>query len=137
MVAAKMRTPPILRLLHVTHRTDRIVTMGNHSPSNHHGPPVTKRWPLNNIIMTDLANRLLASIENHGRSAVTGMYKLYPHETKEAILAALYELKEAGWVKITMKTIEAFEGSKHVKKKVEKNVSRTSKQYYSQPSLDL
>lgn len=87
--------------------------------------------------MTELANRLLASIENHGRSAVTGMYKLYPHEKKEDVLAALYELKNEGWVKITMKTIEAFEGAKHVKKKVEKNVSRTSKQMYSQPSLNL
>lgn len=33
--------------------------------------------------MKELSKRLLASIENHGKMIVTGVYKLYPHETKK------------------------------------------------------
>lgn len=87
--------------------------------------------------MTDLAHRLLASIENHGRSAVTGIYKLYPHESKAEVLAAITELIANGWVKMSFKTVELPHkpGKPKMYERVEKNVWRTNKQMYSQPNL--
>lgn len=48
--------------------------------------------------MTDLAKRLLASIENHGKSNMDGIYKLYPHESRADINTAIIELDTLGWV---------------------------------------
>lgn len=51
--------------------------------------------------MTNLAQRLLASIDVHVMSLVTGIQKLYTHEKPEDIEAALTELKTEGWIKIS------------------------------------
>ena len=81
--------------------------------------------------MTDLAKMLFATLENHGKQSVAGLYKQYPYWVKESVRLALYELKDNGLVKITMKIIWV----KFKPVKTEKNISRTSKQYYTQPSL--
>lgn len=79
--------------------------------------------------MTDLSKRLLASIENHGKSDIKGIYKLYPHETKEDIDASLQELDSLGWVIVRQTQVVGGERSKIP------NVRRSKKQYYTQSQL--
>lgn len=49
--------------------------------------------------MTDLTIRLLASIEQHGKTNVSGLYKLFPHESKFNIDQSIIELVNEGWIK--------------------------------------
>lgn len=79
--------------------------------------------------MEDLKKRLLASVEAHGKSDVTGIYNLYPHERKFSILRSLIELKHEGWV-ILRKT-QMIDDMRYPRP----NVRRSRKQYYSQPLL--
>jgi len=79
--------------------------------------------------LSNLAYRLLASIENHGKSNMTGIYKLYPHETKRAIDNAIKELDVAGWIIYReTQTVEGF-------KKDIPSVRRSKKQYYNEQQL--
>jgi hypothetical protein len=79
--------------------------------------------------MTDLMKRLLASIESHGKSDVTGIYKLYPHESPQDIDAAIASLDAAGWVHYRKsQTIEGLRG-------MIPNVRRSSKQVYTEQKL--
>ncbi len=61
--------------------------------------------------MTNLASRLLASIENHGKSTMQGIYKLYPHETKKNIDDAVVELDKDGWILFRQSMV--VDGLKH------------------------
>jgi hypothetical protein len=76
------------------------------------------------ITMTDLEHRLLASIENHGKSDMKGIYKLYPHEKPVDIDKAIAQLDADGWVHY--RKSQVIDGDK----KNIPNVRRSSKQLY-------
>jgi len=79
--------------------------------------------------MKDLSKRILASIEQHGKTNVSGLYKLFPHEGELDIDFAIKELVELGWIKHNLTQVcEGF-------KKDIPCVFRTSKQYYNQQEL--
>lgn len=79
--------------------------------------------------MNDLKTRLLASIEAHGKSDITGVYGLYPHEKKISILRALILLKLEGWV--YLRKTQMIDGLRYDRP----NVRRTRKQRYTQLNL--
>lgn len=79
--------------------------------------------------MQDLKMRLLASVENHGKMNVDGVYKLYPHETKKNIDHALGELDAEGWV--CLRQTQVVDGNKVFIP----NVRRSRKQLYTQPQI--
>lgn len=79
--------------------------------------------------MTSLEQRILASIEGHGKVLMTGLYKLYPHEKPADIDLAVKNLDAAGWVHYRESLVIG---------KLRKdfpNVCRSSKQLYLQQNL--
>lgn len=77
----------------------------------------------------ELKNRLLASIDIHGKVDIHGVLNLYPHERKFTILRNLLVLRNEGWIKVRKhRTIDGV-------KTDNPNVFRTNKQLYSQPEL--
>lgn len=79
--------------------------------------------------MTDLAKRLLASIEQHGKTNVAGLYKLFPHEGQLDIDFAIIELCKEGWcIYNKSQVVEGF-------KKDIPTVRRSSKKFYIEQSL--
>lgn len=46
--------------------------------------------------MNNLEKNLLSSIEQHGKSYITGIYSLYPHHSKMQVLRGLINLKWGG-----------------------------------------
>lgn len=79
--------------------------------------------------MNDLQKRLLASIENHGKSDMRGIYKLYPHESTKDIDAAIAQLDADGWVHYRL--TQVIDGDK----RDIPNVRRSSKQFWTETSL--
>lgn len=82
--------------------------------------------------MTNLAQRLLASIDVHVMSLVTGIQKLYTHEKPEDIEAALTELKTEGWIKISYRSVQLGPSKKEKRPYI---VRRTDKKLYDQQTL--
>ncbi len=82
--------------------------------------------------MTDLAQRLLTSIDVHVVSRFDGICKLYAHESRENILAACKQLVTDGWIKMTWHTVQTGPSKKE---KRPFNVRRTSKQSYSEQTI--
>lgn len=79
--------------------------------------------------MSYLKKRLLATIEVHGKSDISGIYNLYPHERRFSILRSLLILKNEGWIKIRKsRTVDGFDIP-------QVNVQRTKKQRYAQLSF--
>jgi len=79
----------------------------------------------------DIKNRLLASIEIHGKCDISGILNLYPTFSKFTVLRNLFTLKNEGWIYIRKTRIENEERIKVP------NVRRTKKTMYSQIPLDL
>jgi hypothetical protein len=84
---------------------------------------------VNYNIMESLKERLLASIEYHGKSDITGVYALYPHEKPLHILRALFTLRNEGWL-IIRKT-QTIDGDLYPRP----NVRRSKKQMFTQNNL--
>lgn len=79
--------------------------------------------------MNKLKDRLLSSIEVHGKMDICGVFSLYPNDRKFTILRNLFRLRNDGWIKVSKhRTIDGV-------KTDNPNVQRTRKQLYSQPEL--
>jgi len=76
--------------------------------------------------MSKLKERLLSSIELHGKCDIHGLLNLYPGFSKFTILRNLFILRNEGWIKINkQRTIDGV-------KTDNPNVFRTQKQMYKQ-----
>lgn len=82
--------------------------------------------------MTDLAKRLLASIDVHVVSRFDGICKLYAHESRESILEACKQLQTSGWIKMTWHNVQTGPSKKE---KRPLNLRRTKKQMYTEQTL--
>lgn len=79
--------------------------------------------------MSNLKERLLASVEVHGKCDIYGLLNLYPTESKRSILKVLFTLRNEGWIVISKtRMIDGIPSNNP-------NVRRTKKTMYTQPTL--
>lgn len=75
--------------------------------------------------MSKLKERLLSSIEIHGKSDIYGILNLYPNERKFTVLRNLFMLQNEGWIKVNkFRVIDGVKSNNP-------NVSRTQKKHYA------
>ncbi len=79
--------------------------------------------------MTELKQRILASLEQHKKCELSGLIKIFAHESSISVIKNLYILQQEGWVKIRREITVGGE-----KKKIN-NVVRTNKKMYTQQIL--
>ena len=79
--------------------------------------------------MSKLKQRLLSSVENHGKCDIYGILKLYPRERKFTIIRNLFLLRNDGWVIISKYRV--IDGVKTNNP----NVRRSQKQMFKNLSL--
>lgn len=76
--------------------------------------------------MKNLKNRLLSSVEIHGKIDIYGVFILFPDFKKFTIYRLLFELQNEGWLKIRKtRSIGGIISPNP-------NVMRTEKQFYEQ-----
>lgn len=81
--------------------------------------------------MNNLKNRLLSSIEYHGKCDIHGLLNLYPRHAKFTVIRVLFILQSEGW--IIIRKYRVINGVKTTNP----NVRRTSKQMYTHQTLNL
>jgi len=79
--------------------------------------------------MNKLKDRLLSSIELHGKTDIHGLMLMYPGFTWRQVYRQLFVLRNEGWIYISKnRTIDGVKTNNP-------NVRRTNKQMYTQLSL--
>lgn len=79
--------------------------------------------------MSNLKERLLSSIELHGKMDIHGLMQMYPHFTWRQVYRQLFALRNDGWIFISKnRTIGGVKTNNP-------NVRRTNKQMYQQLPL--